>query len=54
MKKEFIMPSLEMKKFNRNVLTDVSDAPPQNFDEAMDSIKTKVNVEEVAVINLTI
>lgn len=53
MKKEFIMPSLEVKKFSKVLIMGNSDPMlPSNFDEAIGAMPGKVNVEKVAVISL--
>lgn len=50
MKKEFIMPSLEMKKFNKEVVMDLSVGT--NAQAAEDALKNDVNINKVAVISL--
>ncbi|MDO5398842.1 MAG: hypothetical protein Q4G33_13030 [bacterium] len=51
MKKEFIMPSLEMKKFSREVVMDAS-LVPQNVEEAEKALKGNTSINQVAVITL--
>lgn len=52
MKKEFIMPSLEMKKFSKMVVMDSTVPQPQNVDEATDALKGDASINQVAVITL--
>ena len=50
MKKKFIEPSLNLKKFNRDVLTDVSGAAPAtNENTAVDELKESGIKEETTV-----
>ena len=50
MKKEFIMPSLEMKKFSKEIVMDVSIGA--NALAAEGDLKSDVTINQVAVISL--
>ena len=50
MKKEFIMPSLEMKKFSKEIVMTLSLGI--NAHNAKEALETNVTINKVAVINL--